>query len=334
MTNISDVAARAGVSRTTVSLVLNGRGDEHGIAGPTQQRVQEAATALRYRPNYHGRTFLRGRSDMFGWCTSACGRSSPFLAQLHAGIVQRAFDHGMDVITVTGRTDGDALLRGLQFVHERRIDALLLPWHVAQGHWAELAREPVVILMPWEACKLPWVGLDPAPGIAEAVLRAAACGHRHLAYLGFDDGHGISTQRARLYRQAAEQHGLSFHATTLARDQWSDADPPSPALAGVAAALTALGPATTIACHSDLLALAVLQVLRERGLQVPKDVSLIGFDDVAAAYAQPRLATISHALPALGTAAVDLALAGGTGHRLVPASFVDGASLGRSAIGG
>jgi LacI family transcriptional regulator len=332
MPNIRDVAERAGVSRTTVSLVLNGRGDAHGIASPTQQRVHQAASALRYRPNYHGRTFLRGRSDALGWCSVDGGNAGFFWWPLFAGATAGAARHGVDVITVSARDDESAAARGRRFLHERRIDALLVPGHLAHQLEGDLAGERIVVVMPWQRSDLPWVGLDPRPGIDEAVARAAALGHRRLAYLGLDDPNRTGAERAAAYRDAAAAAGLGFTALALPHPCLHHTYSVDQSLESIVAAtaprLDELGPATVIACYNDLLALAVVQVLTARGRRVPEDVSVIGFDDIGAAFALPRLTTISHALPELGAAAVELALAGTGGHRLVPASFVAGASLG------
>lgn len=348
MVSLAHLATCLGLSRTTVSLVLGGRGKEIGIAEATQARVRQAAEEMGYRPNYHARAFNLGRSDTIGMCSPVlagvpAGPISDFWAQVHAGVVSRAGAYGSDVLTVASRETGSGIPRGLQFLHSKRIDALIIPGHL---HWDPSqvpASTAVVTVMPWIRHDLPSVDLDPLPGIRAAIAHLAALGHQRIGYVGFQDHLAVSRDRGRMVTREALAHGIISQTRLLTvRKNISDL-PVAVAIDEIAASAGALidnlRKATALLCYNDIVALGLMRAANARGLRVPGDLSLIGFDDVAGAYATPRLTTISHALFDIGTAAADLAL--GLLHpmwsrqrrkappsQLVPSFFVPGSTTG------
>jgi DNA-binding LacI/PurR family transcriptional regulator len=317
---LQQVAERAGVSKSAAAFVLSGRAVERRIGAACAARVRAAAEALGYRGNYHARTLSTGRSSTIGLTmgTSVHGlMGNDFWGPIAGGVAAAARRRGYDVLMAGGSTADDALVHATQLLETGRIDALVVLSQLFGRIPPALreARQPVVTIGGGDARPSHDVSLDPAPGIAAAVAHLAALGHRMLLWIGFSRGRGVTLpERRAAFRAAARVHGLAIRELTI-----PELVMPEPAflprldetVARFRDALAALpwpAGATAVVCYNDLVAFALQELLAERGLRVPADVSVIGFDDVLAAVASPPLTTISHRLVELGATAVEVAL--------------------------
>ncbi len=273
---LKDVAARAGVSSTAVSAVLNQSQTRHvRVSESTRTRIMEAAHHLRYRPNRAARSLRSAKTNVIGVYTGPCylnpfvPLTSQIIGGLHQGCDAQHKDlllHGMD----RGRTAEDihAELTG------GMIDGLVL-YTSAQDPLASLLVEsslPVVTLIDALPC-LPLVGADDAAGARMLAEHLAERGHQRVAYL---PGNATVSSVERRRVAFAERAGvlgmtvvecaiLSGHEILSPLDlDWLDLPP-------------AQRP-TAAACWNDLTAFHLLDHCHRRGLRVPEDLAVVGFD--------------------------------------------------------
>jgi len=297
------VARLAGVSKVTVSKVLNNTGR---ISEDTRKRVLEAARQLGYVANTAARS-LRGRpTQILGMVIPEL--ISPYFAEVARAAADAASRQGYDLALFTTSRDPKrerervgALLGGLA-------DGLIIVVPIgAAGFLADLerSRAPVVLINHFGASThLPVVRADSFQGSLAAVEHLLSLGHRRI---GFVTGAAHSSQAAERYR--------AYQACMVAAGLWDEAlvrPGDFTQRRGFEAGLELLSlpdPPTAIFAASDLTAFGVIDAARAKGLRVPEDLSVVGFDDIpAAAHAHPSLTSVAHPIQAMAQAAVDLFL--------------------------
>jgi LacI family transcriptional regulator len=297
----ADVAAMAGVSRTTVSFVLNGRTDAK-IRPETAARVRQAADQLGYHPHAGARQLAGGTSRTLGLVL----RQSPeqvagdaLLAEIIRGVSRaaRAADHRIIVETLppgegryadlvrSSRTDG-------LIIDGPRLDDPELAFLVADGY-------PIVIQGTMPGLSAPSVDIDNAAGARTAVEHLTSLGHRRIACVTNGPlAYAAAADRLAGYRAALEAADIEFDPAMVAEGAF---DAPSGNLA--IQAILAAGKPTAVFVASDVVALGVIAGLRSAGLTVPHDISIVGFDDIpVAAFVDPPITTIHLPAHELGLA--------------------------------
>jgi len=299
---IESVAARAGVSRQTVSNVINA---PERVSPQTAERVRKAIDELGYRPNWMARRLRTRASRILGFPIRASGR--PGLGNLIDRFLHAVTSHvesagyrlllftqaepgtaelaTYDELVATGTVDGFVLC-------DVRTEDTRLPWLVDH-------EVPFVCFgRPWgQELRCAWVDVDGALGTAQAVDHLVRRGHNRIAHLGWHPGTGYGDDRALGWRQAMHRHGLD--ADGLQEQTDDDVD------AGAAAArrlLAIADPPTAFVCASDTLAVGVRSAT---GCGSPVDV--IGFDDSpVAALLLPPLSSVRQPLEDVARAIVRL----------------------------
>jgi LacI family transcriptional regulator len=297
MSTVRDVAERAGVSISTVSRALS---TPARVSAATRDRVEAAARDLDYRPNLAARGLRAGRTSIVGLLVPDF--DNPFFAAVTKGVQHRARQGGYSVFV--GDSDEDAtqeldLVRGLA----RQVDGLVLasPRAPDADLLAALDGTPAV-LVNRELAGLPSVTVDNADGVRQIIEHLYALGHRQVAYA---DGPGGSWS-GRVRRTGAVRAALDRDDLSVVRLGTF-----TPTYAGgfAAADLALASGATAVVAYNDLMALGVVERLRERGVSVPDDLSVTGFDDLlVATLVAPTLTTVRVPLRDLGRRAVDLLL--------------------------
>ena len=323
---LKDVAARAGVSIKTVSNVVNGY--VH-VAPETRARVQEAIDALGYQPNMAARQLRIGRSGAIALALPEL--QSPYFAEIAGRIVQAAERRSWTVLI--DQTDGHVdrernLVAGLR---RHAIDGLIFsPLALAGEELASNDGTPIVLLgeRVWHG-PADHVAIDSTAAAADATRHLAALGRRRIAAIGAQDRPSAVTAHQRLagYRLALSAAGLPEDPALIAGvESFHRADGAD----AMARLLDLPQPPDAVFCFNDLLALGALRTLLERGVRVPQDVALIGFDDIEdGRFGTPTLSTVSPNTARIAEIAVDLLAerldeAGGpprevkVGHSLVP----------------
>jgi beta-galactosidase len=307
---LEEVAARAGVSRSTVSRVING---EAKVSAESRSVVLHAVSELGYVPNSAARTLAARHAD--------ATRAANSVALI---IIDRPADPGDPAFAAIVHTAGEALaaagrqvmlaFAGTAEGHRRLarhiaggdIDGALLIAASGLGSAAERFRRPGVPVIamgrPAPPARLPYVAVDDAAGAAAAVRHLLAAGRRGIAVIGGPPGPGAAADRLAGGRAAL---------TAAGRDPIVVAGDLGPA-SGAAAArrlLAAHPELDAIFAANDLMAMGALHALRAAGRRVPDDVAIVGFDDVAAAaYTAPPLTTVRRPLAEQARAAVRLLL--------------------------
>jgi DNA-binding LacI/PurR family transcriptional regulator len=298
---LKDVAARAGVSIKTVSNVVNGY--VH-VAPETRARVQDAIDALGYKPNMAARQLRSGRSGVIALALPEL--QSPYFAEIAGLIVQAAERRSWTVLI--DQTDGHAdrernLVAGLR---RHAIDGLIFSPLALAGE--ELARggdeTPMVLLGEriWHG-PADHVAIDNTAAAGDATRHLADLGRRRIAAIGAQEQPSAVTAHQRLagYRAALAEAGLPDMVAQVGSFHRADG------AAAMARLLDAAEPPDAVFCFNDLLALGAIRTLLERGLDVPGDVAVVGFDDIEdGRFSTPTLSTISPDTGRIAQLAVDL----------------------------
>lgn len=323
--SMADVAARAGVSGQTVSRVVNG---SPRVDPATRARIEAAMAELGYRPHRAARALRTGRTGTIGVVVATLATAGNSL--MLQAVTEAAAAHRHDVAVALAGAD-DTVADAVARLRDQSVDGVIIVNEAAAlTDPATLAEDLriVVVDAPVHPRHLV-VQTDHAGGAAEATRHLVDLGHRRIAHLAGPAGSFAAAERERGWRAALADAGLP--ATEPARGRWA-------AASGYAAVHTLLERTprpTALVVANDQMALGVLRALAERGLRVPEDVSVVGFDDVAdAADYSPPLTTVRQHFDRLGAAAVAVLLDGGPsdaaahGRTVVPPTLVVRASTG------
>jgi DNA-binding LacI/PurR family transcriptional regulator len=285
-----DVARRAGVSQSTVSLVLSGKGRGR-ISARTEELVRAAAAELGYRPNVAARTLRTGVARTVGLVVPDI--TNPFFGPMLRGAQSAAMRAGYTVMLVDIADDREWETQSVEALLAGPSDGLLL---FEAGLPPGETRPAIAIeMLPGE---LPVVRLDVESGIDQAVTHLFELGHRRIAHLAADfEAPTFRLREARL-RERLELAGLEPPPSVRARITFTDA-------AAAAGPLLESG-ATAVMCDDDVLAGGLYLAARERGVRIPQDISVVGFDDLAfAVVLDPPLTTVAADPEELGATAFD-----------------------------
>lgn len=298
---MTDVARLAGVSHQTVSRVLN---NHPNVREQTRLRVWAAIAELGYRPNHAARTLVTGRSRLIGVVAQNSTLYGP--TSMLSAFEQAAADAGfaVSVASVRGldrRSVSDAVGRHL----DQRVAGVVIiaPVLSASEAMDDLpAGVPLVAIDGDPERSTALVTVDQQAGAYEATRHLLAAGHRTVWHVSGPADWFDSTGRVQGWRRALEEAGAEVPPVIPA--DWS-------AAAGYRAGqmLARMAEVTAVFAANDHLALGILRALHERGVRVPEDISVVGFDDVPeAAYFIPPLTTIRPDFAAVGRASLALLL--------------------------
>lgn len=302
---VSDIAARAGVSVMTVSRALSGKGY---VAEATRERVLAMAQAMGYVANLGAKALKGGRTHVLGLLVTDF--ESPVVAAIINAISRVVKLAGMDLILydIAPNEGGQARPEVVPLLSSL-CDGLLLilpGQHAEQLEHFQRTELPVVLVNYWRApTPLPVVRADNYEGAYALTRHLLDLGHRRIAFVRGTAYSGQSQERERGYTVALAQAGLSPAPELVVEGNFGQRS-------GFEQGLQLLDlaePPTAVFCANDLMALGLLDAARARGLQVPKDLSLVGFDDIpAAAHTHPALTTVQQDYEQLGGSAVRLLL--------------------------
>lgn len=308
----SAVARLAGVDRSTVSHVLSGRPTR--ISAEVAERVRRAAAELRYTPNRHARALLTGRTRSVGVLIPTPWHSQGWVwSRIVVGFQQALFEKDYAVL-LHGAAPGQAPGLARELLRQRRIDGVLFLGNDRIDWKKPPDAFPAVAVDLGVGHRCPIIYQDSAPGIREAASHLFELGHRRFLWLGPSQAAGIgSGDRERALAAFCEEKGLSLGLLKLSSSLRQAGQPTPDNLRTVreelAKHLPGLGDATAVVCWNDPLAACLCQVLQDKGVGVPEQISVVGFDDLQPSLVHPSLSTVSGAYPEMGAAAADLLLA-------------------------
>ena len=290
--NIFDVARLAGVSHQTVSRVLN---DVPGVRPATRQRVEQAIKKLRYTPSPAARALVTRRTRMIGLITPASADFGPSSIAIHFS--EAAREARYSVISVASVSGDVSSIRGVveSLLRERVEAVVLIAEDVAQLDVVRAleAGVPIIAVAAGQHRGPLTVSIDQYRGAREAVRHLVELGHRSIASLAGPEVSPDAIERVRGWRDELSEARLV--ATELSHGDWS-------AESGFRfGSQLAVGSATAVFVANDQMAIGVMAALRGRGLRIPEDISVVGFDDVPeAAYFVPPLTTVRQDFGSLG----------------------------------
>lgn len=313
MSTIKDVAARAGVSFTTVSHVLNGT---RRVSDAARARVEQAVAEMGYAPSAVARALKTSETFVFGVLVPNI--TNPFFAELTRGIEERCRQTDYSVFLCNTDDESELQTHYLQTLLERRVDGLLLA--AAAGEPEPLvrrlgfARVPTVVVerrIPGLEADL--VRVDHDAGARLAASHLAALGHRRIACLSGPSRFQVSRERTAGWVAGLREAGIEIRADWMLEGDFS-------AAAGHALAheLLRQREVTAILAGNDMMAIGVLRAAAELGVSVPGELSVIGFDGIdMGSYMFPALTSVGHPIRELGEMAASVLLER-LGKRVLP----------------
>jgi DNA-binding LacI/PurR family transcriptional regulator len=302
---IRDVAKMAGVSTATVSHVVN---NSRFVSDETRRKVLAAIESCGYTPNAHARNLATNHSRTFGLILSDL--SNPFFPELVKSIQERAIELGYDISMANTNYDSERALASVQRMLEQRVSGVAVMTSEMDDSLTRRLAEREVAIVFLDVGKVgPYVSniaVNYEKGIRAGVEHLLALGHRRIAYIS-----GPLRLRSAQRRYLAFTRMMKKYESSLRTQPWIyEGD--FKAAGGQRAVVEMLQQKprpTAIVAANDLMAMGALGELKKAGLRVPKDISIVGFDDILfAALTDPPLTTVALPREEIGRASVDALL--------------------------
>lgn len=303
--SIKDVAQAAGVSHSTVSRAL-----AHSplIPETTRRRVERAAKKLGYSPNAIARGLVRRQTCAIGVIVTSI--ADPFVAEIVRGIEQLAGDNGYRVVLGTSHNDPEREVNAVKALREWRVDSVIVASSRVGALYQPLLKEigaPIVLINNQNQQKgraIHSVAVDDVRGGELATQHLIALGHRVIGHLRGPAGYRAAQNRLAGYRRALKRAGILYDRALV-----QTGDGRAEGGEQILRLLDHQPTPTAIFCYNDITAIGALSALKRRGIRVPRDISLVGFDDIPfALYVDPPLTTIAQPMFEMGKRAMEMAL--------------------------
>lgn len=303
---MKDVAIQAGVSAATVSYVLNGKDN---VTEDTKKRVFDAISALDYVPDLSARSLTAGSSKLIGVVVPQTEQGSRlmfennFYSEILGSIEYCARQSGYHVLISATDTNE----KYLTLAKERNLDGIIVIGIYPNDFYQELKKSNIPIVLVDSYCNDHYyhsLRIDDAYGSYLATKHVLEKGHRRLAFFsGEIKENGVMKKRLQGFRDALEEQGILFDPAYVFEGKIDYED-------GIELAnrLCDSGlPATAVVAAADILAISAMKAFYERGLRVPDDISVMGFDDLQISkYLTPGLSTVRQNISRKGERAMEL----------------------------
>ncbi len=303
--NLRTLAEHLELSQTTVSLVLNNSPSAKSIPQETRNRVLEAATRLNYRPNYFARSLRQSRSMSVG--VLAPDLSEGYFTRVMSGVVQELTNAHYFYFTACHDWKRELIEQYPRMLVERAVDGFLLLNTPADE--IEVPVPVVAISAHSEVQNVTNIVLDHHKAVEIALIHLYELGHRRIAFMRGPKAIPDSDYRWQSIQQVAGEIGLRIDPALVIRIDsvgWSmktGQHPMAPEIGykPMQGLLEKTRDFTAIFCFNDIAAIGAIRALKDAGLRVPEDVSVVGFDDIqSAAYSTPSLTTVRQPLFEMG----------------------------------
>ncbi len=309
MPTIEEVAKRAGVGIATVSRTLH---NSPRVSPETAARVRRVMDELGYRPNTHAQSLVSGRSRMFGLVVSDI--TNPFFPELVRGFQDLALQNGYDVLVASTNYDTARMAQSVGRMIGRKVDGVaIMTSEIDTGLIDQLSSRdvPLVFLDVGKvAMGVSNIKVNYAHGVTEAVNHLLSLGHSRIAFISGPSNLKSARLRRTTFLRCLRSHGIMDR---LVEESNHKVDGGVRAIANL---LDRPGPPTAVLASNDLTAIGVLRGIRQAGLRVPEDISVVGFDDIhMAQFTEPPLTTVRLAREQLADLAVRALLASMGGRR-------------------
>ncbi|EEF7360238.1 LacI family DNA-binding transcriptional regulator [Salmonella enterica] len=285
MATIKDVASMAGVSTATVSRVIN---QTAWVEPVTRERVEKAMRDLNYRRNAAAIALAKRSGDMLGLLTG--NLADPFFARLARGVEDVSRKQQYRLMVCSGGHDEEMEKAGLDFLVNQGCEAIVV--HASRLPDKELLRYRCIWLENRSAAR-------------EATRYLLANGHRRIACVTSDLPIIDRQERLDGYRQALEEYGISPDPRWVISVPFNEEGGERAAHQLINSGL----PLTAAVTFNDVMAAGIMRILHQRGVQLPQQLSIVGFDDVVLArYLYPALTTMHYPVEQMARCAAQLAI--------------------------
>jgi LacI family transcriptional regulator len=304
MSTISDVARRAGISAMTVSRVINNSGD---ISPETRERVEKAIADLGYVPNALARSLRFKQTKTLALVLADI--TNPFFTTLARGVEDAASEQGFSVIFCNTDESESKEAEYLNVVLQKQVDGLLLVPACCSGDSVTFLQEHkatvVVLDRRMSDAKVDTVRCDSEEGAYRLTRHLLDLGHTRIAILSGPPAASTATDRVAGYRRALAEAGLESHAELVYHGEFAQASGHQMALQ----ALAVTPRPTALFAANNFITSGAFRAVREAGLRVPEDISIVSFDDLPMASDMGPFLTVA-AQPAyeMGRRATELLL--------------------------
>jgi DNA-binding LacI/PurR family transcriptional regulator len=327
--SIKDIARLARVSHPTVSRALQ---NSPLVNAETAAKIRKIAEDQGYRASAVARGLVTRRTRTIGLVVTTV--DDPFASEVTSGIEEIANDRRYAVILANSHADPERERRVVQELAERRVDGIIVTSSRVGALYLPLLKEldvPIVLVndqYPGEFVHS--VMIANQDGTRAATEHLISLGHRRIAYLGERNGYQSDAERLAGYKEALAEAGIDFVPELAIEGDGR----PEAAIEAMGALLRLSHPPTAVCCYNDMTALGAMRAIRARGLRVPEDVSVTGFDDLFfAAYLTPTLTTVRQPMRQMGQMAMETLFKLMSGEESVAQIKVDAELIVRGSTG-
>lgn len=304
MVSIKDIARAAHVSHSTVSRALR---NSPLVNSETSAIIHKIANEQGYTVSAVGRSLVNRRTNTIGVVVTSI--ADPFVGEIVNGIEEVALAHDYSLFLATCHADPVREVHAVRSFQERRVDGILVNASRVGALYLPVLEEmkvPIVLINNEHPGQFVHsVTIDNLNAGREAARHLVALGHKRIGYLGNRFGLQADMERFSGYRQILEEADIGFQPELVAHGDGR----PEGGMSAMERLLALPEPPTAVFCYNDMEAIGALRAVRERGLTVPGDVSVVGLDDLfLASYTDPPLTTIQQPKHQMGRLAVEILL--------------------------
>jgi LacI family transcriptional regulator len=297
---LANVAQEAGVSPSTVSRILNGTAR---VREAKVEAVRRAIAKLQFSPNAVARSLAGGRSMSIGVVVQAI--DGPFYGEALAAIERGLSRSGYSALFASGHWRADDERRCIEQLVGRRVDGMILMTScLPDAELQTLARGMPLVLTgrSVEGTRIHCIDTDSTPGAQLVTEYLIGLGHTHIACISGPADHPDAAQRLAGYREALRRHQLDAPRQLVESADYTDAG----GYQAMSRLLECGMPFTAVFASNDQMAYGAMLAAHRRGLQVPRDVSVVGYDDLqTSAFTLPPLTTVHRGISDIGQCAAE-----------------------------
>lgn len=302
---IEELSKRLGISVSTVSKALNGYRD---VSQATRERVLQMADELDYQPSSAARSLRRGRTDKVGFLVNnPISFVGEYIAEIISGAALTAEEQGSNLILYTRAVTHPLELK--RICRAREVDGVMLIFEPSAEVLTILEQEDMPFVVFGRRIERPgisYVAPDNWAGAYALTQHLIAQGHRQIGFTTRPELGGVSRDRFEGYKQALEEAGIPLHDELIVQTKIE----PMSGYKAMDQLLSSAHPPTALFALYDLMAVDALGAALDRGLRVPQDVAIAGFDGLRSSLiTQPRLTTVRQPLSEMGRKAMEILLA-------------------------
>lgn len=304
MATIYEVSKLAGVSLATVSRVTN---KSTRVSDRTKKKVEDAMAELGYRPNSIAQSLASSRTNSVGIMVSEL--HGPFFGQMMAGIEQELREAGKHVIITTGHSEEDKEKEGIEFLLSRNCDALIVHIEALSDEYLKKLNEgdtPIFFMSrSIDGLQDNCISLNNELGGYLATQAIIEQGHKQIAYIAGPQFKPDSQDRLLGHKRALKENDIEFNQNLYFEGDFKETGGRD----GIKSLLNSKTIFTALICANDEMASGAMTYAREHGINLPEELSIIGFDNIIfSRHIHPKLTTIDNPVFEMGQMAAKLVL--------------------------